>query len=417
MNNLILTWHSWRNRALSISLSLAAIALGVSLFLGIEQVRQGMRQSFSGTISGTDLIVGARGGSTELLLYSVFHIGMPRNNISYKTFNKWQNNPMVRWAIPISLGDSHKGFRVVGTNDAFYSNYKFRKKQLLSLGEGKPPGRLFEVVIGSHVAQTLNYKIGSKLSLSHGLSEGGYDHRDMPFTVSAVIEKTHTPIDRALFVNLEAIEAIHEGWENGLPPEEELTSNDINTNKLKVESISAFYVGLKSRIAALQLMRNINDFEAEPLTAILPGLELQRLWATMRVAEDTLKVISALVILVSLISMLIAIFSSLQARRREMAILRSVGATPRQIFSMFLLESVMLVTIGGAIGLLLTYAGLVFFTPVVENYTGVALQLAAPGYFELGFFGVLLLLSVISGFLPAQRAYRRTLSDGLSVRL
>lgn len=415
-----LAFQSWRARRISVFLSIGVIALSVGLLLSIEQLRRSVRNSFAQTISGTDLIVGARGGSTELLLYSVFHIGSAAANVKYSTFERFQENPRVNWVIPISLGDSHKGFRVVGTNGAFFQYFKYRKDRQLTFSEGEQFNGTFDVVLGSEVARRLSYNVGDKLVLSHGVSSGEaiFDHGDKPFTVTGILENTGTPVDKSLYVTLAGMEAIHIDWAQGVPPMEgeEITAQEVLEMNLKIKNISAFYVGLRSKLDILRIQRDINTFSAEPLSAILPTLELNRLWETVSYAEGALRIISILVIAVSLVSMLIAVYSSLQQRRREIAILRAVGASSGVIFSLFFLDSLLMTVTGSILGFLLSYAGLAAAVPVLDQAAGILIELGPPTVTELGFLGAVLLMGFLVGLFPAWRAYKNTLLDGLTIK-
>ena len=415
-----LAFQSWRARRISVFLSIGVIALSVGLLLSIEQLRRSVRNSFAQTISGTDLIVGARGGSTELLLYSVFHIGSAAANVKYSTYERFQENPRVNWLIPISLGDSHKGFRVVGTNGAFFKHFKYRKDRQLAFSEGEQFKGTFDVVLGSEVARRLSYKVGDKLVLSHGVSSGEaiFDHGDKPFTVTGILENTGTPVDKSLYVTLAGIEAIHIDWAQGVPPMEgeEITAQEVLEMNLKIKNISAFYVGLRSKLDILRIQRDINTFTAEPLSAILPTLELNRLWETVSYAEGALRIISILVIAVSLVSMLIAVYSSLQQRRREIAILRAVGASSGVIFSLFFLDSLLMTVTGSILGFFLSYAGLAAAVPVLDQAAGILIELGPPTVTELGFLGAVLLMGFLVGLFPAWRAYKNTLLDGLTIK-
>jgi putative ABC transport system permease protein len=210
---LTLVRKSMANRLLATTLTVASIALSVALLIGIENVRSGMRQSFSNTISRTDLIVGSRGGSLQLLLYSVFGIGSPTNNISWDTYQRLSNHPAVAWTIPISLGDSHRGFRVVGTDSSFYQHFRYGGAREIRLAEGATPGGTFDVVLGHQVAADLGYGVGSDVVITHGLHGTGImDHDDHPFRVVGILERTFTPVDRSLYVTLQGIDAMHEGF-------------------------------------------------------------------------------------------------------------------------------------------------------------------------------------------------------------
>ncbi|MGH7573537.1 MAG: ABC transporter permease, partial [Longimicrobiales bacterium] len=286
---------SLRNRALVSSLTIASIALSVTLLVGIENVRTGMRESFANTIRGTDLIVGARGGTIQLLLYSVFGMGSPTNNVSYDTYEHFAEHPAVAWTIPYSLGDSHRGFRVIGTDSSFYQHYQYRRGRGIELAAGRPAKDVFDVVVGADVARTLDYDIGSRIIVTHGMGPSGImDHDDTPFRVVGVLAKTFTPVDRAVYVTLHGIAAIHVGWEQGAPPMPgtELSASRFDPDSLAIDQITSFFLAAKSRVATLQLQREINTFEAEPLMAVIPGVALGEMWRGIGYAEDGLRIVS-----------------------------------------------------------------------------------------------------------------------------
>ena len=195
-----------------------SIALSVSLLVGVETVRRGIRESFAGTIRGTDLIVGARGGSQQLLLSSIFGLGAPAGSVEWSTYQRWSHHPAVAWTIPISLGDSYFGYRVVGTTSAFFEHYKYRNDGRVTAAEGHLLEGDREVVIGIEVAKTHKLSIGSKVVLTHGLRGTGIsDHEEHPFTVVGILVRTSTPVDRSLFITLEGIEGMHEGMPQDSP--------------------------------------------------------------------------------------------------------------------------------------------------------------------------------------------------------
>ena len=191
-----LAMASLANRRFTAILTAFAIALSVCLLLAVERVRVEARNSFASTISGTDLIVGARSGSVNLLLYSVFRIGNATNNIRWDSYEHFAANPQVKWAIPISLGDSHRGYRVMGTNESYFEHYQYGRKQHLELGPAAAPSPTdpFEVVLGAEVAEALHYKLGDQLVLAHGVAVVSLvKHDDKPFTVVGILKRTGTP--------------------------------------------------------------------------------------------------------------------------------------------------------------------------------------------------------------------------------
>ena len=415
-----LALQSLANRRFSALLTVIAIALSVTLLLSVERVRTEARASFASTVSGTDLIVGARSGSVQLLLYSVFRIGNATNNIRWDSFEQISSQPQVKWAIPLSLGDSHRGFRVLGTNQAYFEHYRFGRDQALQLSEGQPFSDLYDAVLGADIARELGYQLGTELVLAHGAGSVSFvKHADKPFHVVGILAKTGTPVDRTIHISLEGMEALHVDWQQGMPARGagQVSAEQARQLDLTPTAITAFMLGLERRIDTFTLQRKINEFSGEPLLAILPGVALQELWSLLSVAEKALLLVSVFVVLTGLVGMLTAILSGLNERRREMAVLRSVGARPLHIFSLLVLEAVSLTLAGIALGLALLYAGIATAKPWLEQQYGLFLPLAWPTPSELKLLAAILAASLLMGCIPAWRAYRQALLDGLSIRL
>ena len=420
MHLLRLALASLNNRRFTALLTILAIALSVCLLLAVERVRTEARSSFASTISGTDLIVGARSGSVNLLLYSVFRIGNATNNIRWSSFEWLASHPKVKWAIPISLGDSHRGYRVMGTDMSYFQHYRFGRGQSLQLAQGKPFADMFDVVLGAEVAAALHYTIGQELVLAHGVSEVSLTrHDDKPFKVSGILARTGTPVDRTLHISLPGMEALHVDWQNGIPARGagRVSADSARSMDLHPKAITAVLLGPNSKIATFTLQRQINEDSGEPLQAILPGVALQELWSLMGTAEKALFVVSLFVVLTGLIGMLTAILTSLNERRREMAILRSVGARPWHIASLLILEAFALSLAGVAAGLILLYLGIAASQGYVQANYGLYLPLNLPSRYEWSVLGAILAAALLMGSVPAWRAYRQSLSDGLSIRL
>jgi putative ABC transport system permease protein len=413
-----LALQSLLNRWVTGLLTIATIAASVVLVLGVEEVRTGARQSFADTISGTDLIVGARSGGLNLLLYSVFRIGNATNNVTWESYQDIASRPEVAWIVPLSLGDSHHGFRVLGTTPDYFRHYKYRQTQGLGFRAGAPFSDLFDTVVGADVAAKLGYKVGDAIVVSHGLGAVSFvEHDDKPFRVAGILEKTGTPVDRTVHVSLEAIEAIHVDWQSGARiPGQSVSADDVRRMDLAPKAITAALVGLKSKLAAFRLQRAINEYRAEPLSAILPGAALQELWGLVGTAETALKVVSAMVVATALLGMLTMILSTLNERRREMAILRSVGARPRTVLGLLMAEAGLLTAAGVALGILLLYAALLLARPYVDAAYGLNLPIGPLKPEAWAALGAIVLGGCAAGFLPALRAYRLSLADGMTVR-
>jgi len=422
MSNLVLlfslTCKSLWNRRFTAGLTLLSISVSVLLLLSVETVRTETRSSFTNTISGTDLIVGARSGSVQLLLYSVFRIGNATNNIDWKSYEEISSHPAVEWAIPISLGDSHRGFRVMGTTEDYFKHYRYAKDQVLSFQSGYAFNGVYDAVLGADVAKDLNYKLGEKITLAHGVTDTHFSrHDDKPFTVVGVLERTGTPLDRTVHISLEGIEALHIDWQGGMRSRDTVSAQEAMEMELQPKQITAFMLGLKSKIALFKLQRAINDYRKEPLLAILPGVALGELWQLIGVAEKALLTVSLFVLFNSFIGLLTVILSSLNERRREVAILRSLGCRPSQVFLLLSIESFLFAVLGSVLGVLLYYLLILIAQPITQQYFGLFIPISPLGSYELMILGLVIGVSVIVGLIPGYRAYRYSLADGMSVKL
>lgn len=414
-----LAFRSLLNRRFSALLTVLAIALSVTLLLGVEKIRTEARASFASTISGTDLIVGPRTGSVQLLLYSVFRIGNASSNMHWDSFQKIAAHPRVDWAIPISLGDSHRGFKVMGTTGDYFTHYRHGRDRQLVFSGGEAFADLYDAVIGADIARELNYQLGSELVLAHGTGAVSFvEHADKPFRVSGILAPTGTPVDRTIHVSLQGLEALHVDWRQGMPARgaEQISAAQARELDLTPKSITAMLLGLDSRVATFAVQRDINRFPDEPLMAVLPGVALQELWSLLGVAEKALFVVSIFVVLTGLVGMLTAILASLNERRREMAILRSVGARPGHIFSLLLLEAFGLALAGVLLGLGVMYLALWLAQPIILSHYGLFIPITPPGSWDWSLLGAILVAAIIMGGVPAWRAYRQSLIDGLSIR-
>ncbi len=413
-----LAWKALKFRKFSTILTVISIALSFSLLVSVEKIKKSTQEGFTQTISQTDLIVGARSGPLQLILYSVFNMGQATNNISYSMFEKYTKHSAVEWTIPYTLGDGHRGYRVVGTNKDFFKHYHFRGEGSVEFEQGQAFDDLWDVVIGSEVAKNLNYKIGTEIVMSHGVTkgEGIIHHGDRPFKVSGIMKATGTALDRAVYISLQGFEALHVDWESGaVPSQAHSTSKDqIKAENLKISTITAFFLRTKSRIETLRLQREINADTDEPLLAIIPGAVLSELWNGLASVEKVLKVISWLVLLIGLTTMLIAITTLLNERRREMALLRSLGAHANQILSLMLIESGFLTVAGVALGWLLQILVIVLLKPWLARQFGLYLDDIGFEASDLYLSGFVVFAGLLMGLYPSFKAKNTALKDGLS---
>ena len=403
-------------RGVTVGMTVLSIGLSVALFLGVDKVKTGAKASFSDTISGTDLIVGARSGSVQLLLYSVFRIGNATNNVTWESYLDLRARPEVEWIVPISLGDSHRQFRVMGTNVAFFEHYKYRQGRALIFQDGMVMEDLFDAVIGHDVAKVLGYAVDDPIVVAHGLASFT-EHKDQPFRVSGILEKTGTPVDRTVIVAMEAIEAIHVDWKGGAKiPGQTTPVEVIRQMDLTPGAITAALVGVESRLQTFSLQRAINQYPEEPLLAILPGVALQELWGIVGIAESALLAVSVMVVITALIGMMATVFSSLNTRRREMAIFRAMGASPVAIFGLLVLEAILTTSAGSLLGLGFLYVGLFIAQPMIDSAFGLFLPIQAPAGREMLVLFAVIVAGAAVSLIPALRAYRLSLADGMMVR-
>ena len=481
------------NRRLTAGLTVLSVAVSVALLVGVDRIRTEARAGFANTISGADLIVGARGGPLNLLLYSVFRIGDATSGIGWDSYEAVAERPEVAWTIPLSLGDSHRGYRVLGTTEAYLEHYRHGRDQRLELVAGIGLSGIRDAMLGAEVADSLGYVVGDSIVVSHGIGDVSFEHHDeLPFTVTGILAPTGTPVDRTVHVTLAGIEAIHDdsahaadnggghaddhgdhaddhdedhGDDHGdhvddhdedhaddhgdhaddhgdhgaghaddhgeghVAADHEENADDHGDHHagdhadahsgdhVEPDSITAFIVGLDSRPLLLGLQRYVNEYTAEPLMAIIPGVALQQLWEMLGVAEAAMLGIAVLVVVAGLIGMLTTFLTSLTERRREMAVLRAAGAGPGLIFALLIVEALLLAAAGSLAGIALVHAAMVLARPVLLAEFGLALAGGAPGLFDLAVVAGVTIAGGAVAALPAWRVYRYSLADGLTMRV
>ncbi|WP_298831724.1 ABC transporter permease [uncultured Piscinibacter sp.] len=410
------------NRRGTLSLVALSIALATLLLLTFERVRLDVRENFAQAVSGTDLVVGARTGPVQLMLYAVFRLGGATNNIRVESLAAIAQHRAVAWVVPLSLGDSHRGFPVLGTTRDYFERFRHGDRQPLALAQGAPFSGdldgLYGVVLGAEVAQRLHYRLGERLVLAHGGGAlPGSEHADKPFTVVGILAPTGTPVDRTLHISLQALEAIHLDWAAGVPmkgvaiPAEQARKFD-----LEPRQVTAALVGLKGRAAVFAVQRFVNEYEGEPLMAVLPGVALDELWNVVGVGEKLLLALSGLVALVSLAGLVATVLAGLNERRRELAVLRAVGAGPRHMLLLLSAEGLLVTLSGVWLGWLASLALIKGLGPWVQSTYGVALNLSAPSASQWQLLAGVLAAGVLASLVPGLHAYRLSLSDGLAPR-
>ena len=400
------------SRKVSVILTVVSLTLSISLYLSIDTLRLGAKKSFFGNVKTGDLILGSRSGEIQLLLYSLFQIGNPTNNISWDSYKEIEKNSDIEWMVPISLGDSHKQFRVMGTSKAYFEKYEYRNKKKLAFKSGNIFNDLFDVVIGSDVAKKLNYNIDDNIVIAHGISSQSL-HDEFPFKVKGILKKTGTSADRLVLVSLEALEVIHKDWKTGIKIPNAKKLNKNNYNDLEPKEVTAAIIKLKSSIKVFQIQRQINKYEFEPLQAIIPGISLSKLWQIVSVTENVMLIISLMVIISSFIGMTAILYSTLNGRRKEMALLRIVGASPYTIFTLMITEALIIAISSIFISICLIQVLALIFFPILDQNFGLYLEYKFLTVKDLLFLLSVLFLSVIVSVLPSLRASKDSINEGI----
>lgn len=412
-----LAWRSAWSRRYGLSWVALSIALATFLLLSLEQLRHDVRQHFAQSVSGTDLIVGARTSSTALMLYAVFRIGNATQNIRWSSVQALSKDPAVAWVIPISLGDSFRGYPVVATSSAFFQHFRYGERQPLALAQGRPFSDVFDAVVGAEVAQRLGLQAGQSITLSHG--SGAFqasDHDDKPFTVTGILKRTGTPVDRSVHISLQGMEALHIDWVAGMPSRDRLSAEQVRDMELSPRSVTAALVGLKSRSAVFSMQRSVSEFQAEPLMAVLPGVALDELWSTLATGEQALELMVWMVAVVSLLGLVAAVSAGLEQRRRELAVLRSLGAGPARVFALLLIEGLFITTAAALAGVGLTVLAMVGLGDWIGQHYGITVSLQSPLNSQVLMLAGIIAAGLVASALPGWRAYRLSSTDGLQPR-
>lgn len=391
----------------SVILTILALSISMLVMFGVEHIREQAKASFANSVSGVDLIVGARTGELNLLLYSVFRMGKPTNNMSWRAYKEISQNPLVDWSLPISLGDSHRGYRVLGTTADYFTYFSYGQKQPLAFNEGREINSVFDVVIGFEVAKSLNYRVNDKITLAHGVGRTSFtNHDDTPFNIVGVLQPTGTAVDQTLHVDLKGLEVVH------LPKSKrkQLIAHSAtalnNDHELQPRSVTAVMVGLKSRMRVFDFQRNINTTNNEPLMAILPGVALSELWQTLSVAESTLRLVSRLVIISTLFGLSAMLLTSIRERRQEIKLLRMIGASPSFIYSLIAFEALLITLISTVVAIVLLTVSLFFSKTFLLTQYGLAIDINILSIHTLGMAGGIFLLTLVAAFPPSFMAFK-----------
>ncbi|MFD0978236.1 ABC transporter permease [Tropicimonas aquimaris] len=432
MTTLSLAVGSLWNRRFVAALTVIAIALSVLLVIGVERLRVSAKESFANSASGIDLIVASRGNPVQVLMATVFGVGSTGPGIDRDSYEMVEALPQVAWAVPIAMGDNHRGYPVVGTTSEYFEHFRHSNGRPLAFTSGRSFSGADGAVIGAEIATRFGYEIGATIVNAHGAGEVAFDlHDEAPFVVAGILMPTGTAVDRMVFVSLEGFDQLHAEKTKSVDPfGQETSANydhaedatdsveaDHHDHAHEPDKINAIYVGLADRGAVLSIQRAISEYPAEPLSAVLPAMALIELWSITGAAEQVIVLMASAVALAGIVAMVVMLSASLEVRRREFAILRSVGATPFRIFSLIVLEAGLVTLAGLLLGLVLLGALTAILEPVLLSRFGLQVDASASLLRESWLLLAILMAGLAASFLPALRVYRMTLADGLSFRL
>ncbi|MGR3648349.1 MAG: ABC transporter permease [Shimia sp.] len=436
-----LALHSLWNRRFVVSLTVLSIAVAVALILGVERLRDSARGSFANSASGIDLIVAPRGNDVQILMATVFGVGSTGTGMSWDSFERVENLPAVDWAVPLMMGDNHRGYPVMGTSRAYFDHFRHSGGQALAFAQGGGFEAADSAVMGAEVAARFGYGIGTVFVNAHGAGNVSFDmHDDAPFIVTGVLAPTGTAVDRMVFISTQGFDGLHASYETPAADPFAASENDDASGSLgstdedhaheddadhdshedrgyEPNQINAIYVGLTERRAILGIQRALQTDPTEALSAVMPNVALLQLWSITGTAENALRLMSVAVAAASLIGMVVMLSATLEARRREFAILRSVGATPRSIFGLIVSEALMMAAVGILIGIALLTMSTALANPILSANYGFRMGLALPSFTELTLLLAVFCVAALASLLPAWRVYRMTLSDGLAAKL
>lgn len=411
-----LAMASMRSRLVAVGLVIVALSASMALLLTVERIQQATKSGFNQSLSGVDLVLGPRGSGLELVLYTVFHLGKPTNNITTATVLDIADDPMVEWSVPVALGDNHRGFRVISTTDEYFDRIKFGGDRPLVFAQGTTFSNLNEVVIGSEVAEALGYTLDTAIFVTHGSEMLGELHDDFSFNVTGILAPTGTPTDRAVFVSLEGYELIHLGWKNGSKAVslENLDIGTIPKERLFPKTVTAVYLGLRSKLGLFKFTRKVNDYPEEAISAVIPGVALAELWSMVGTVDSVFQLLNWLIIGISIIGMVTMTMTGLDGRTREMTILRALGVSPPRLACLVLLETIIISLTAVLSAVVLVRLLTLGISDLLGQWAGIRIQLTWLAANELMTLMIIVLTGLGASLIPAGMVYKRSLHRGFA---
>lgn len=405
MNLFLLSFKNVYARPLSSAMSSVLFAFGVSIIVLILLVNHHLKTQIAKNAEGIDLVIGAKGSPMQLILCNIFHVDFPTGNIGLKEASLVTRNRLISSSIPLSLGDSYNGYRILGTTPAYLELYKG------VLEEGVWGQETMQVVIGADVKDELSLNIGHEFESTHGLSDVGAGHEDHPFIVTGILETSGTVLDGLILTSLESIWEVHGHKDHAADSVIQVPHLGIaiTSEQYEEEQITAVLVKFASPMGAVRLPMMIN--QSSNFQAASPAFETARLFNLIGTAVDLMNILSIVIILISGVSVFIGLLNALKERKYELAIMRSVGAKRYHIFVMIILEAVMLSIVGTLCGLAIAHGGVSALGYFIEdlNISGLFL---APDEWKVTVLS--LLVGLLAGIFPAIMAYYTDISKTLA---
>ena len=398
MNLIILVWSYLKARPLTTVLNILLLALGIAVITVLVLFTNQLQEKITSNSKGIDLVVGAKGSPLQLILCSVFHIDFPTGNIRLSDAERITKHRLVKQAIPLALGDSYSGFRIVGTNKHYADLY------LAELASGNWFSKNLDVTVGATAAEQLKLSLGATFVSAHGLTPNGHAHEQQHYVVKGILKRSHTILDNLILTNVESIWLAHDLEENTsapLHPSSLVPSHEAGDSTREVTSLLIQY---RNPLAVIQLPRYINS--KSNLQAAAPAFETARLFSILGVGVDVLRGFALVLILMSGLSIFIVLYNSMKERRYDLAIMRSMGSSRTKLFVFVVMEGSMLTVLGSAVGLMLGHGALLVFTMTVKESAASGMQAAVFYPEEALLFVGSIGLGILCSLLPALQAYR-----------
>lgn len=386
-----------KHKPLSSILSVILLAFGVGIIIMLMGTSEQLEKQFTKNIKGIDMVVGAKGSPLQLILSSVYQIDAPTGNISLDEFTKLSKNPMVENAIPLAYGDNYKGYRIVGTSRNYPDHYGAKLK------EGNWWKKSGEIVVGSRVAELTGLSIGDKFSGSHGLSNSIEEHNHFAYTVVGILAPSGTVMDKLLLTEISSVWAVHDDHHH---------EGEDHNHQEKPKEITAGLISFKSAMGNLTIPRMVN--QNTNMQAALPAIEVNRLFSLMGSGVKTLRILAILIIVLSAFSVFVSLWQSLKERRYELALMRSMGGSGRQLLWIVLAEGLLISFLGYILGILLGKFSLMAISQLTEQTYQYEMSMEWITPVELILLPATLLIGTIAALIPAIQAYRTHISKVLS---